>query len=100
MTGLIDRMEAKSWLMRVRDLPDRRAIRLELTDSGHDKLEEILPITYRAVVQIFSRFGENELLTMARTFEAVYDAAAAQPGMDLPSVFEPVTEQPVDAAIA
>src|SRR5581483_7630407 len=37
MTGLIDRMEAKSWLERVRDLPDRRAIRLQLTEAGQRK---------------------------------------------------------------
>ncbi len=100
MTGLIDRMEVKAWLVRVRDLPDRRAIRLELTEAGREKLEEILPITYRAVVQIFARFGESELLNMARTFEAVYDAAAAQPGMDLPAVFESEPQPTVDAAIA
>ncbi|HLZ73127.1 MAG TPA: MarR family transcriptional regulator [Dehalococcoidia bacterium] len=100
MTGLIDRMEVKSWLMRVRDLPDRRAIRLELTDSGRKKLDEILPITYHAVIQIFNRFGEGELLNMARTFEAVYDAAAAQPGMDLPSVFDREPHAAAGAAIA
>jgi len=99
MTGLIDRMEMKAWLARVRDLPDRRAIRLELTASGRQKLEEILPITFRAVVQIFSRFGESELIAMASTFEAVYDAAATQPGMDLPAVFDAKVEV-ADAALA
>jgi len=98
MTGLIDRMEMKSWLERVRDLPDRRAIRLQLTEIGRVKLDEILPITFRAVVSIFSKFSEDELRTMARTFEAVYEAAAHQPGMDLPNVFE--EELVKDAAIA
>jgi DNA-binding MarR family transcriptional regulator len=88
MTGLIDRMEMKAWLARVRDLPDRRAIRLQLTDSGRAKLDEILPITFRAVVSIFSTFPEDELRSMARIFEAVYAAAASQPGMGLPLVFE------------
>ncbi|HEY7294875.1 MAG TPA: MarR family transcriptional regulator [Dehalococcoidia bacterium] len=100
MTGLIDRMEMKRWLVRVRDLPDRRAIRLELTDTGREKLDEILPITYHAVVQIFAPFSESELVAMSRTFEAVYDAAAAQPGMDLPSVFESEGQPTADAAIA
>ena len=88
MTGLIDRMEMKSWIERVRDLPDRRAIRLQLTAAGKVKLDEILPITFNAVVSIFSQFSDGDLLGMARTFEAVYDAAAMQPGMDLPPVFE------------
>ncbi len=96
MTGLIDRMEMKKWIERVRDLPDRRAIRLQLTESGRAKLNEILPITFHAVVSIFSTFSEGELLGMARTFEAVYTAAANQPGMGLPPVFE--SEIPADAA--
>jgi|GEM_PF-1352538 len=79
MTGLIDRMEMKLWIARVRDLPDRRAIRLQLTPSGRVKLDEILPITFNAVVSIFSRFTEGDLIGMARTFEMVYDAAATQP---------------------
>src|SRR5579859_1080104 len=45
MTGLIDRMESKGWIARVRDLPDRRAIRLELTTGGRDKLDEITPVS-------------------------------------------------------
>ncbi len=98
MTGLIDRMELKHWIERVRDLPDRRAIRLQLTEAGKQKLEEILPITFRAVVAIFSRFSDDELRGMSRTFEAVYDAAATQPGMDLPPVFE--GEKTADPALA
>src|SRR5947209_1011743 len=96
MTGLIDRMEMKAWLERVRDLPDRRAIRLQLTEAGKAKLEEILPITYRAVVSIFSTFSDDELRTMSKTFEGVYAAAASQPGMGLPPVFE--GEPAADAA--
>src|SRR5439155_4384461 len=37
VTGLIDRMEKQGWVRRVRDLKDRRAIRLELTDAGDAK---------------------------------------------------------------
>jgi DNA-binding MarR family transcriptional regulator len=91
-------MEAKGWLERVRDLPDRRAIRLQLTDSGSAKLDEILPITYKAVVSIFSSFSNEQLGGMSETFEAVYAAAAAQPGMGLPPVFE--REPTADVALA
>ena len=98
MTGLIDRMEMKAWLERVRDLPDRRAIRLQLTEAGQAKLSEILPITYKAVISIFAPFSESELHAMAATFEAVYAAAASQPGMGLPPVFE--QEPTADAALA
>lgn len=79
MTGLIDRMEMKGWIARVRDLPDRRAIRLELSAAGRAKLDEIMPVSFSAVVQIFDRFSEGELRGMIATFEAIYAAAAARP---------------------
>ena len=34
LTGLVDRMESQGWVKRVRDLPDRRTIRLALTAAG------------------------------------------------------------------
>lgn len=80
MTGLIDRMESKGWIARVRDLPDRRAIRLELTASGQEKLEEIMPVSFSAVVQIFSRFSDEQLIAMSQTFQDVYEAASRQGG--------------------
>lgn len=82
MTGLIDRMESKGWIARMRDLPDRRAIRLELTAKGRAKLDEITPVSFSAVVQIFDRFSDEQLQAMTRTFQDVYDAAARLGGSE------------------
>src|SRR5215212_2114418 len=38
VTGLLDRMERQGWVERFRDLPDRREIRVALTDLGHSVL--------------------------------------------------------------
>jgi DNA-binding MarR family transcriptional regulator len=89
MTGLIDRMESKGWIARMRDLPDRRAIRLELTPSGSSKLDEITPVSFNAVVQIFDRFGDATLQAMVQTFQDVYAAAVHQS-----------SEQPEEEAIS
>ena len=78
MTGLIDRMESKGWIARMRDLPDRRAIRLQLTTSGRSKLDEITPVSFNAVLGIFDRFGDATLAAMVQTFQEVYEAAAHQ----------------------
>src|SRR5439155_5099473 len=40
LTGLLDRMETQGWVRRVRDLPDRRSLRIELTPEGEKKLLE------------------------------------------------------------
>ena len=39
-TGTIDRLERQGWVERLRDLPDRRELRLQLTDAGHSLLLE------------------------------------------------------------
>jgi DNA-binding MarR family transcriptional regulator len=77
MTGLIDRMEAKGWLTRARDLPDRRAIRLELTAAGRAKLEEVTPVAFNAVVQVFERFDRERLAGMTAILQEIYEAALA-----------------------
>src|SRR5947209_15908671 len=48
LTGLIDRMEQHGWVRRVRDLPDRRSLRLEITGAGEAKLEEAQGHGYRS----------------------------------------------------
>src|SRR5215218_4396213 len=54
LTGLVDRMEAQGWVQRMRDLPDRRTIRLALTAAGNEKLEEVLPLNVRAAREVFA----------------------------------------------
>src|SRR6266540_872015 len=60
VTGLIDRMEKQGWVRRVRDLPDRRAIRLELTDEGVAKLEETVRPGYDTTERVFSKIDHKE----------------------------------------
>lgn len=60
LTGLVDRMEAQGWVQRMRDLPDRRTIRLALTPAGEAKLGEVMPFNVKAAEEVFAG------LTMAR----------------------------------
>ena len=43
MTGLLDRPEKQELVRRVRDLSDRRLIRLELTEAGRAELTDAAP---------------------------------------------------------
>src|SRR5262245_37627278 len=54
VTGLIDRMEKQEWVRRVRDLPDRRAIRLELTPAGEAKLTETIGPSSTTIERMFA----------------------------------------------
>jgi len=51
MTRLLDRLEKKGVLRRVRAADDRRAVRLELTAAG----SELYPRILQALVQVFNR---------------------------------------------
>lgn len=61
LTGLVDRMEAQGWVERVRDLPDRRSIRLTLTAAGEAKLAELMPLNAQAASELFAGLSEQRL---------------------------------------
>lgn len=76
VTGLIDRMERQGWVRRVRDLPDRRAIRLELTEAGLRKLEETLAPGREATTRMFAGLDPRETIELTRLLERVHYAAS------------------------
>ena len=86
VTGLIDRMEKQEWVRRVRDLPDRRAIRLELTPAGDAKLEETLGPSGATTARMFELLSAGELQTLAGLLERVHEGAVAHLGIEPPAV--------------
>lgn len=81
VTGLIDRMEKQHWVRRVRDLPDRRAIRLELTPAGEAKLLETVGPSNRTIERLFDGLGEADVLTLAGLLKCVFERAARADGI-------------------
>jgi len=77
VTGLIDRMEKQDWVKRVRDLPDRRAIRLVLTPAGEAKLAETLSPTTATEMRMFEALSSGELETLTAMLERVHHSAAS-----------------------
>ena len=49
-TVVIDNLEKQGLVRRERDTPDRRAVRVHLTDAGRERIERALPEHVRAVV--------------------------------------------------
>ena len=66
MTRMIDRLEAKKLIRRVRSQEDRRAINLELTDEG----KSIMPKMRNQVVGVINRFLRGFTQSEARQFES------------------------------
>src|SRR5215208_2071827 len=78
-TGLIDRMERQGWVTRHRDLADRRAIRLALTDVGHSVLLDAVAAAQPAFDRLVAGLSPAELATLARLLGRAYERAAAPP---------------------
>lgn len=85
VTGLIDRMEKQDWVRRVRDLPDRRAIRLELTAAGEEKLNETLGPSGETTERMFEMLSEGDLDTLSRLLDRIYDNAVSHLGIEAPT---------------
>jgi DNA-binding MarR family transcriptional regulator len=82
LTGLVDRMEAQGWVARMRDLPDRRTIRLALTAAGEAKLDEIMPFNTKAADEVFSGLAPGRLAELSRLLEEMRPAVLQQIGLD------------------
>lgn len=60
-TGIVDRLEQKGLVRKVRDLEDRRLIRVYLTDKGN-KLKKELPQFAREVNELATKgFDKNDI---------------------------------------
>lgn len=84
VTGLIDRMERQGWVRRVRDLRDRRAIRLELTAEGAAKLEETIGPGKAITERMFADLKSEEVEQLTALLGRVYVATVERLGRDAP----------------
>ncbi|MEV0269148.1 MarR family transcriptional regulator [Hamadaea sp. NPDC050747] len=64
MTRLLDRLEDKGLLRRVRHPSDRRAVVIELTDAGRALLPRIPPVFGQVSRQVFAGFSASEVGVM------------------------------------
>ena len=64
VTGLVDRMEARGWVQRVRDLGDRRSLRVALTPAGKAKLAETVAPIAAVLDQSIGALSVDEAATL------------------------------------
>ena len=82
LTGLVDRMEAQGWVQRVRDLPDRRTIRLAITPAGEAKLTEVMPLNTRAAREVFVGINARRLKELCSILDEMRPAVLERAGID------------------
>jgi DNA-binding MarR family transcriptional regulator len=78
-------MEQQGWVVRLRDLPDRRAIRLQLTDVGHRVLLDATAVGDAALTELFAGVRPAELGLLTRLLGRAYEQAIAIRGAQAPA---------------
>ena len=60
MTGLLDGLERKGLVKRLAHPEDRRKVSIQLTDTGRQVLDEMLPDYYSRIAKLMVNLSENE----------------------------------------
>jgi DNA-binding MarR family transcriptional regulator len=69
LTGIVDRLEEKGLVVRVRDPDDRRVVHVRLTDKGGKVYKSTIPIFEKSISQFFSPLNkpqQKELASLLR----------------------------------
>lgn len=60
LTGIVDRLEEKGWVVRERDANDRRVVRVSLTEKGSKVYRSTIPLFEKSISQFFSPLNKSE----------------------------------------
>ncbi len=97
MTDIVDKLSTRGLVRRVRDLADRRQVRVELTGCGRDLIRAIFPRHAADIAQAMSGLSscEQELLgTLLRQLGQHAAQGCATPGCATPSCVAPLADKP------
>lgn len=72
LTSIIDRLEEKELVRRVRSESDRRVIYVELTEKGREKLIESRKIFLNVLSSFLSKLSEDEIKELERIFSKLF----------------------------
>ncbi len=64
MSRLLDRLEAKGIVRRVRDVADRRQVQVELTDKGRQLSPQIMPVIAKVYTRFLAGFSAEEAVLL------------------------------------
>jgi len=87
VSDLVSRLETSGWVRRVRDLPDRRAVRLELTEAGQGLLEAAWSQAITASEESWSDVSPEDLRCVVRVLRRVRDSTLEKLGYRPEEIF-------------
>jgi DNA-binding MarR family transcriptional regulator len=79
ISTIIDRMEKNGLVKKIRDLPDRRSVRLQITPAGEKKYIEALKPNREMIKRLLSVYSDEELETFIRLLRKLKKKATEEP---------------------
>lgn len=74
-TSMIDRLERKGFVRRVRGEEDRRQVLVEMTEDGNDRVWRLYGPLVEEGAKLFERFTREQLATMIDLVQAMQELA-------------------------
>ncbi len=71
VTGIIDRLEQKGFVARVRSSSDRRVITIELTESGAKLTENAPPPLHHKIVSGLEKLSQDEIANIVKSLNVL-----------------------------
>jgi DNA-binding MarR family transcriptional regulator len=78
VTGIIDRLEQKGLVFRLRNSPDRRIVTVELTESGKKLAQNAPPPIQQKIVEGLSQLSEQEMNSIVQSLTRLTEMVDAQ----------------------
>ncbi len=69
VTGIVDRLEEKGLVSRVRDLVDRRSVKVQVTDAGEELLKKVLVTRQEVLAECLAGFDSEEQAQLVSLLE-------------------------------
>ena len=76
ITGLIDSLEKRGYVLRRPDTEDRRVVHAEITEKGRSVLHELLPVYFRAVDAMLQNLSSAEKAILVELLSKVRSGVA------------------------
>jgi len=77
ITCVIDNLEKEGFVKRIHSTEDRRVILAELTETGRNKIESILPEYYKNISSMLSSLNETEQKEIISMLDKIKDSLAS-----------------------
>ena len=71
VSGIVDRLEVAGYLVRQRDVEDRRTVRLQLTDKGNTAIAQAPPSAFGFMIEGLGRLPEAQLREISSSMQTL-----------------------------